>query len=71
MKTKQILGLVLFMIFLLVSVIDLMLFLRAGTLTTIEQIAAVLSYTTTLNLIGKLLIVTMFGVIFIWSEENS
>ena len=71
MKAKQILGLVLFMIFLFVSVIDFVIFLRAGTLTTIDQLVGVLNISTTLNLISKLLIVAMFGMIFLWSEEKS
>lgn len=55
----------------LVSVIDFVLFLRAGALTTIEQLAAVLDLTTKLNLISKLLILSMFGVIFLFPEEKS
>ena len=71
MKTKQLLGLVLFMIFLFVSVIDFALFLRAGTLTTIQQLAWALDFTTKLNLISKLLILSMFGVIFLFPEDES
>ncbi|MFW9871141.1 MAG: hypothetical protein ACFFFO_15380 [Candidatus Thorarchaeota archaeon] len=70
MNTKQILGLVLFMVFLFISVIDFVIFFRAGTLTSIEQIAALLNTTITLNLISKLLIVIMFGLIFLWPEEK-
>jgi hypothetical protein len=71
MKTKQTLGLVLFMLFLLVSIIEFMLFFRAGALTTIEQLTAILNITTKLNLISKLLILSMFGVIFLFPEDES
>jgi hypothetical protein len=70
MKTKQLLGLVLFMVFLLVSVIDFVGYLAAGTFTTIEQLVAFLDISTKLNLISKVLILSMFGVIFLFPEEK-
>ena len=70
MNTRQILGFVFFAAYLFISVIDIMFYFRAGALTTIEQIAALLDISAKLNFASKILVVCMFGLVFIPGEEK-
>lgn len=63
---KKNIGLILFFVFLLLTVVEFIFFLRVGnTVLNLEQVFYFLDLFSKIGLISKMLIVAMFGLIFI------